>query len=483
QQWEQTTDLKRDDYYATIPSLPISYASARPILERLAGPNVPDGWQGALPFSYHVGPGPVEVSFSVAYDYKVRTIWNVMATLKGSAEPDRWVMLGNHRDAWTYGAVDPSSGTSATLEACRALGEAKKAGWTPRRTILYASWDAEEYGLVGSTEWAEEHEKEIGQKAVLMLNVDSAVSGPNLSADGIPSLRDLFLSAASDVTNPRTGKTLADEWLEARRRAWASEPVDLDATVWSGRESAKPPFPEFQPQMNFLGSGSDYTAFVDHLGVPALNVDFEGRYGVYHSIYDDYFWMEHFGDPEFLLHSTAGKLYALIMMRAASSEVVPLTFTPYAQALREHVDDLRRSIARKERASGKPFEFEGLDDLISAVRRFDEQAHSLDRETANLAHRGDVDAATLQKANDALTRVERQFLLKDGLPGRAWFKHSLYAPGLTTGYASWPLPAVRQAIEENDHKALEAAVQALVPRIEAATESMKTAQDASKLGD
>ncbi len=164
QEWEKTTGLKRDDYYATIPSLPISYAAARPILEKLAGPNVPDGWQGGLPLAYHVGPGPVEVSFSVAYDYQIRTIWNVMATLKGSAEPDRWVMLGNHRDAWTYGAVDPSSGTAATLETCRALGEAKKAGWNPRRTIMYTNWDAEEYGLVGSTEWAEEHEKEIARR-------------------------------------------------------------------------------------------------------------------------------------------------------------------------------------------------------------------------------------------------------------------------------------------------------------------------------
>ena len=236
-----------------------------------------------------------------------------MATLKGSAEPDRWVMLGNHRDAWTYGAVDPSSGTAATLETCRALGEAKKAGWTPRRTIMYTNWDAEEYGLVGSTEWAEEHEKEIAEKAVLMLNVDSAVSGPDLSAGGIASLRDLFLSAASDVTNPRTGKTLAVEWLEAQRKEWANQPIDLDESVWTDAKSKRQP-PEFVPQLGYLGSGSDYTAFVDHLGVPALNVSFSGRYGVYHSIYDDFFWMEKFGDPEFLQHATAAKLYTLMIL-------------------------------------------------------------------------------------------------------------------------------------------------------------------------
>ncbi len=186
---------------------------------------------------------------------------------------------------------------------------------------------------------------------------------------------------------------------------------------------------QFVPQLGFLGSGSDYTAFVDHLGVPALNVSFGGRYGVYHSIFDDFFWMEKLCDPEFVLHSTSAKLYTLIMIRAASSEVVPLTFTPYAEALREHVDELRRLVARKERASGKPFEFEGLADLISAVRKFDEQARSLDLATANLAHRGDVPIATLQQANDALTQVERGFLLEAGLPARAWFKHSIYVAG------------------------------------------------------
>lgn len=482
QEWEKSTGLKREDYAATIPSLPVSYGSARPILEKLAGPEVPSGWQGGLPFAYHVGPGPVEVSFSIAYDYQIRPIWNVIATLKGSVEPDRWVMLGNHRDAWVYGAVDPSSGTAATLETCRALGEAKKAGWTPRRTIMYANWDAEEYGLVGSTEWAEDHESEISEKAVMMLNVDAAVSGPNLSAAGIASLRDLFLSAASDVDDPRTGKTLAEEWLGKQRKAWADQPIDLDPSVWSGSKPGQR-HEEFEPQMGFLGSGSDYTAFVDHLGVPALNLAFGGRYGVYHSMYDNIFWMENFCDPEYLYHAASAKLYALLMLRASSSEVVPLTFSPYALALREHVDALRRSVLRKGRATGKPFEFDGLDSLVSAVRRFEEQAKSLDRATEDLAHRGDVDADTLRTANDALTQVERRFLLSDGLPGRTWFKHAIYAPGVTTGYASWPLPAVRQAVEENDHKALAKAVEALVPRIDSATEAMNQAQQAATGGE
>ena len=209
--WEAKTGLKREDYFATIPSLPISYDAAQEIFQVLAGPNVPSGWQGGLPLAYHVGPGPAEVSFSVSMDYKIRTIWNVIATIPGTVEPDRWIMVGNHRDAWVYGAVDPGSGTAATLEMCRAIGAAVKDGWKPRRTLVYASWDAEEYGLVGSTEWAEEHAKTIDQKVVLLLNVDSAVSGPDLDMGGVPSLRDLALDAAGAITDVRTGRSLRDD--------------------------------------------------------------------------------------------------------------------------------------------------------------------------------------------------------------------------------------------------------------------------------
>ncbi len=477
--WEKTTGLKRVDYFATIPSLPISYESARPILDALGGPSVPSGWQGGLPMAYHVGPGPAEVHFGVQMDYAIRPIWNVIATLKGAVEPERWVMVGNHRDAWTYGAVDPSSGTAATMEMCRALGEAVKAGWKPRRTVMYASWDGEEYGLVGSTEWAEQHAEAIGQKAVLMLNVDSAVAGSTLSLDGIPSLRDLVLSAAEAVNDPRTGKTLARQWLDARRATWASGPVDLDETPWTAPDptaaTASPASSRFSPQLGSLGSGSDFTAFVDHLGVPALDVDFGGGYGVYHSIYDNFFWMEKFGDPEFLTHATAARLYTAIAMRAAGAEIVPFTFTPYAEAIREQLDELRRMAARKERSLGKPFDFAGLPALIAAVRRFEAQAKALDRATAALADGPEVPAARLAQVNDALTAVERSFLLPKGLPGRTWFKHALYAPGLTTGYAAWPLPGVRQGLQEDKPELLAEQSKALIERLDAATEAMRRA--------
>jgi N-acetylated-alpha-linked acidic dipeptidase len=479
--WEQETGLKRDEYFAAIPALPISYAAAQPILEALGGPDVPSGWQGGLPLTYHLGPGPAEVHFTVRMEYKIRPVWNVIATIKGQVEPDRWILIGNHRDAWVYGAVDPSSGTATTLEMCRAIGTAVKGGWKPRRTLVYASWDAEEYGLVGSTEWAEDHAQELDSKAVLMLNVDSAVSGPDLEIEGIPSMRDMVLDAAASILDPRTNKTLRETWLARKRSQWAGTgPLDLDERVWSGQDARSSPTDLFAPMMGWMGSGSDYTPFVAHLGIPAVDVDFSGRYGVYHSIYDNFFWMEKFGDPEFLLHATAARLYTVIAMRAAAADLVPLRFVPYGEALREHVDDLRRTIVRKARAitpsSGKtPVEFLGLPKLVSAVRDFQAQAESLDRTINDLGTRDGVENKRLVELNDALMSIERAFLNPTGLPARPWMRHSVYAPGLTTGYASWPLPGVRQAILEENSKMLEEQLPILVQRLHAATGAMATA--------
>jgi len=405
----------------------------------------------------------------------------VIATLQGSVEPDRWVMIGNHRDAWVYGAVDPGSGTAATLEVCRALGSAVKNGWKPRRTLVYASWDAEEYGLVGSTEWADEHAQELDEKAVLMLNVDSAVSGLELDAQGIPSLRDLFLDAAGGVTDVRSGRPLRQLWVEKNRAAWAK-----DATIELADPASKSSRPSagFSPKMGPLGSGSDYTAFVDHLGIPAMDVDFSGRYGVYHSIYDNFAWMERHGDPEFLTHATAARLYTLIAMRAAGAEVVPMTFVPYAEAIRDHLDALRRTLERKARAKGPgegkpPMPFDGLPRLLDALRAFEAEAAALDRATLALAGRDGVPAPRLSTVNDALMRVERAFLLPGGLPGRPWFKHVIYAPGLTTGYASWPLPGLYQAIQDDDPAMLSTQTAALAARLDAASAALRAAKEAA----
>jgi N-acetylated-alpha-linked acidic dipeptidase len=482
-EWEKESGLKRAEYFAMIPSLPLSYDTAQELLTVLAGPSVPSGWQGGLPLAYHVGPGPAEVRMRIDMDYQIRKIWNVIATIPGTAEPDRWVMVGNHRDAWVYGAVDPGSGTAATLEMCRALGSAVKSGWKPRRTLLYASWDAEEYGLVGSTEWAEENARSIGEKAVLLLNVDSAVSGPELEMSGVPSLRDLVLDAAGSITEPRTGKSLRETWTDARRSAWAdTAPLVLDDPAWKAGPRSSIPSPDFAPQMGFLGSGSDYTVFVDHLGIPAIDVGFKGGYGVYHSIYDDFNWMEKFGDPEFLTHATAARLYTLIVMRAASADVLPLKFVPYGRALRQHVDELRLIHAKRVRKgdssqAGTQTELDGLKSLVEAVIAFDVEAAELDQATTSLTARDENRPEDLAALNDSLAKVERTFLLEKGLPGRPWFKHAIYAPGLTTGYACWPLPAIRQALEEKDKTRLATDRADTVERIKKATTALKTARE------
>jgi N-acetylated-alpha-linked acidic dipeptidase len=489
EEWEKATGLQRDDYFASIPSLPISYEAAGPILEAIGGPNMPTGWQGGLPFAYHVGPGPAEVEFSTQMDYQVRPIWNVIATISGTVEPDRWVMIGNHRDAWVYGAVDPGSGTAATLETCRAIGSAVRRGWKPRRTLVYASWDAEEYGLVGSTEWAEDHAKEVDARAVLLLNVDSAVSGHDLDVDGVPSLRDWLLDAASSITDVRSGKSLKQLWLDKKREQWAGQdPIDLPDLFGNGQAdstAATRPVPRFVPQMKPLGSGSDFTVFVDHLGVPAVDVGFGGRYGVYHSVYDNFTWMEKVGDPEFITHAMSARLYTLLAMRAAAAEVVPLKFVPYGEALRGHVDDLRRMIERKARSAETAptrgcLTFEGLAGLIKSVRAFQDQATALDLATDTLSSRDDVPRDKLARVNDALMRIERAFLLPDGLPARPWFKHAIYAPGLTTGYASWPLPGLRQAFHDESSARFAAGLTSLEACLVAATRAMKDAVAATE---
>jgi N-acetylated-alpha-linked acidic dipeptidase len=489
--WQKEMGLKLEDYYARIPSLPLSYNTAHEILKVLAGPIVPTGWQGGLPLAYHVGPGPAEVSLSVVMDYKLRKIWNVIATIPGTVEPERWVLIGNHRDAWVYGAVDPGSGTAATLEMCRAIGSAVKSGWKPRRTLLYASWDAEEYGLVGSTEWAEEHARTLGDKAVLLLNVDSAVSGRELDAGGVPSLRNLMLDAAASINDPRSGRPLGSIWTEARRTAWASSaPLVLSDPIWdhpksdngysSSRRSPAHPSGGFVPQMGWLGSGSDYTVFLDHLGIPAFDLGFKGGYGVYHSIYDNFNWMEKFGDPEFLTHATAARLYTVLVMRGAAAEILPLKFVPYGLALRQHVDELRLIQAQRARKADPSkekidAEIKGIDPLISAVRDFLSQAEALDRATDSLQTAGAINADGLKDLNDALARVERAFLIESGIPGRPWFKHAIYAPGLTTGYGSWPLPAIRQALEDHDAQKLSAALVMTTTRIKKAAASLEAA--------
>jgi N-acetylated-alpha-linked acidic dipeptidase len=458
---EQMTNVPK------IPSLPISYGEAEKILRRLGGPRVPDEWQGGLPFSYHIGPGSAAVAMDVQMDEGLKPIYNVMATIKGTSEPEKLIVLGNHRDAWTHGAVDPNSGTAAQLEMARGFGAALKSGWRPKRTIVLASWDAEEYGLVGSTEWAEEHAANLQKNAIAYLNCDAAVTGPDLSLSGVPSLLALAQQAARDVADPKRGGSVGAAWESRLRSEWARQtPVDLgDKDV------------SFAPRLAPLGSGSDYTAFLDHLGIPSVDMSFGGPYGVYHSVYDNFRWMEKYGDPGFLYHAAAARLWGLMAMRLANGDVVPLRFGTYATDLRTDLDALRRDAIRRARTPADPASDQktpitpDFSEILTALKELGAAGEAADRAAEAAAKTGD--AATMARLNDALIQVERAFLDSKGLPNRPWFRHMLIAPGLTTGYAPWPFPALQQAVEERDAAMFASESKRVVAALKAGTERLR----------
>ena len=444
-----------------IPSLPLSYGEAEKLLRRLGGPGAPDGWQGGLPFRYHVGPGGVVAEMAVEMDEGLKPIFNVIARIEGTDEPDHLVVMGNHRDAWNHGAVDPNSGTAAFLETARALAAAIDGGWRPRRTILLASWDAEEYGLVGSTEWAEDQAERLGGRTVAYLNVDSAVTGREFDAGGSPSLRDVVVAAARAVPEPLEGGTVGSVWEARERSDWAGETVDLSA-----------PEATFELHLDPLGSGSDYTAFLDHLGIPSVDLGFSGPYGVYHSAFDTFYWMDEFGDPRFVYHAAAARFYGLLGLRLASEAVVPLRFGSYGRALTGPLDDLRRQAIQLARGASNG-EVPTLDftEVQAALSRLTEAGTRLDRALDSVP----VGSAGQPGLNRALIDIERAFLSEDGLVNRPWFKHLLYAPGLTTGYAAWPFPEMAEALENEDVTLFQSGASRVVQAIDEAVRRMDEA--------
>jgi N-acetylated-alpha-linked acidic dipeptidase len=425
-----------------IPSLPLSWGEARKILAALDGPQSPAAWQGGLPLTYHVGPGPAKLHMKVGQDYAVRPIWNVVATLKGREAPDQWVICGNHRDAWTYGAVDPNSGTICLLEMARGIAELVKTGWHPRRTLMLCSWDGEEYGLLGSTEFAEEHAADLSAKAVAYLNVDVAVAGKDFRVNGAQALADVIVSAMADVPDPsHAGSVFA----VARDRAFSEGKAE-----WSRRNRERRWRGEAQRPFSYtlasLGSGSDYTAFEDHLGIASADLRFEGMQGTYHSIYDDFEYLDHVVDPTYAYHVAMTDLWSRVALRLAEAEVVPLHFSATGTFV---LDELQSIAERAEDASA------GLADSLvlkadlapaeSAAVQLRDRAIAIESEALEGLDRGSLEPGRAAAISGACIATERAFL-GDGLPGRAWFRNEIYAPGLNTGYAPVPLPRLGQAV-------------------------------------
>ncbi|HZB25394.1 MAG TPA: M28 family metallopeptidase [Vicinamibacterales bacterium] len=458
--WASVAGARRIDRpdAASLPkivSAPLSARDARPILEALGGTAAPDRWQGGLPLKYRVGPGPAKVRMRVQSDDGVRPIWTVTAMIRGSERPGELVILGNHRDAWIYGGVDPSSGSAALVELARAMGTLVREGWRPRRSIVLASWDAEEFTLTSSTEWGEEHRRTLMDGAVAYINVDSAASGPHLAAAAVPSLNRLIAECAQIVRDPRLKIPLAAAARERRVRERGALPTGAGDALVNNR----------------LGSGSDYTVFLNHLGVPVADLSFDGPYGVYHSMYDNHNWVARIGDPGFAYHEALVRLWGLVALRLASAETLPLDTPAYAARLADFLADLQRQHAGPIAKS--PDVRRALGDLRAAVTALTRAAEGVEARRKTVLANGDD--ATRDRINRQLLRFERAFLSDEGIPGRPWYRHLVYAPKYT--YAPEIFPGVAEALEAGDGK--RAAVEAA--RLAAAVHRAAAALAGSKI--
>lgn len=470
--------LKLEDVkvFTKIPVQPISYADAQPLLAALAGPVAPAGWRGGLGITYHVGPGPAKVHLKVKFNWDMRQINDVIARIPGSSESDEWVIRGNHYDAWVNGAQDPVSGMSAEMEEARALGELSKSGWKPKRTIIYCAWDAEEPGLIGSTEWVETHADELRAHAVAYINTDSHSRG-YLNVSGSHSLETFINQVAREVTDP-----------EKNISVWQRRQLKRIADANSGEDRERLRSRTTWP-IEALGSGSDYTAFLDFAGVASVNLDFSGETdgGIYHSVYDDFYWFTHFGDVGFLYGRALAQTAGTAVLRLADADLLPFNFTDLLSTVRGYVNDLQRlaenqsnQIRERNRQISEGV-FSATSDprkplvppapeavpphlnfaaLQNALDAFNQSADHYQRVHAQAGQEGGaaLGRASLAQVNLQLLQSERALTDPNGLPGRPWFKHQLYAPGFYTGYGVKTVPALREAIEQKQWSTAEEAI-------------------------
>lgn len=439
-----------------IPATPLSWHDAAPILHNLGGHVVPRGWQGGLPFTYHVGGvGKVKVYMLLKQDYAYRTIWDVIGRIPGTEFPHAWVIAGNHRDAWTFGAVDPNSGTAAMLEAVRGVGVLLKQGWRPRRTIIFASWDGEEEGLIGSTEWTEEHASELAH-AVAYFNMDIGVSGPDFEAEAVPSLKQFVRDVTMQVPSP-DGGTVYEQWKAKQSAGDAATHPRLGFN--ENREGSAD---QSGVRIGDLGSGSDYTPFIQHLGVPSTDISSNGPYGVYHSAFDDFQWFMQNADPTFVYEQQQARVFGLEALEMADTDVLPYDYVIYAREISEYLVDAQKKAASDD----VKLDFEAAG---KAAKRFHAAAEIVKLRQNNPA--GDESAL-----NTALRQTEEDLLSPQGLPNRPWYKHTIYAPGEYTGYAAVVIPGVNEAIDARDAGTAQAQLKVLAGALNRAAATLEGAE-------
>lgn len=456
--------LKREDAasLAKIPTLPISYGDAQPLLAALAGPVAPESWRGALPLTYRIGPSTTKVHLQLAFNWDLKPVNDVIATMRGSEEPDVWILRANHHDGWVNGAADPISGQVALLEEARALGQLAQSGWKPKRTIIYCSWDGEEPMLLGSTEWAEEHAEELKAHAAIYINSDGNDRG-YLAAAGSHSLEPLVNQVARAIDDPETHATVWSRW-----QAGAL----VSGTVQAQKEATS----RGDLRIGALGSGSDFSAFLDHLGIASLDVSYGGEDndGIYHSIYDDFYWYTHFADTSFVYGRALAQTNGTLVLRMAQADLLPYDFAALADTLHTYTSELkalletRRTEAEERKAALNANAYALTSDprhplappaaletppylnfapLENALTALDKAAAHFSQARAEAIGK-DVPAARLKALNEELAQAERKLTSPQGLPRRPWMQHLIYAPGWYTGYDAKTLPGPREAIEE-----------------------------------
>jgi N-acetylated-alpha-linked acidic dipeptidase len=443
--------MDKIETFSPIPVQPMSYRDGLELLKRLKGPVAPEAWRGALPLTYHIGPGPAKVHMNLQMDYAQRRVIDVVAKIPGAVAPDEWVIIGSHRDAWTFGASDSVSGHVSMMAVARAMGEMMKNGWKPRRSVLFVSWDGEEQGLLGSTEWVEDLTAELKAKAAIYVNRDAGAGGLNFSSSAVHSLTPFVHELAQSIQPEGATKTLYDGWLERSRE---------QAPARDGQPMLK------TPTVGALGSGSDYTAFLDHVGIASMDMGLSGRGGdgSYHSTYDNPSWFKKYIDPQFKYSVLASQVTGVALLRLADAEILPFDDEVYGKQILDYVNEIEQQATKASAADATKIDFAGLKSAAEAFAKAGADLRARGESLLNGVRppsdsrrgsdSGDALVPTTQAfadINHRLIMAERDLVEPAGLPDRPWYRHVIYAPGLYTGYGVKTIPGVREAVDAGNY--------------------------------